>query len=442
MIPPERTLALTAAHESTAANTFRLVPDPPVFVRGEGPYLYTADGTAFLDLVCGSATTNLGHGHLAHKVAITEAVETGILHTGTRLPSPFRAALYDRLMGILPPGLTRVQLVNSGAEAVEAAIKAAQFATGRRRLVAFDGGYHGRTLGALSLTSGDRIRAPFHLLTDSIDILPYPDGAITTDHALAAAAALLKQRAAENDLPALMLVEAVQAVSGLITPDAGFLRGLSALCQQHDVPLALDEIWNGIGRTGRWFGFDAAGITPDIVVMGKGLSGGLPLAAVAAGERFLGHWPPGMHTSTFQGNPLACAMAVATIDTIRAENLLDHVAGIAADLAGQLLTLVGMHGVSAVRVAGAQAAIAFCDRAGQPDPTRSSVLQRRLLDQQILVYGGGRHGDCIMLVPPLNLSRDLLGNALSRLASQIEQTAWPDPWGAGQTMLWKSRFEK
>ena len=421
MIPPDRTLTLTAAHESTAANTFRLVPDPPVFIRGDGPYLFTADGTAYLDLVCGSATTNLGHGHPAHNAAISGALATGILHTGTRLPSPFRAALYDRLISILPHGLTRIQLVNSGSEAVEAAIKAAQFATGRRRLVGFDGGYHGRTLGALSLTSGARIRAPFHLLTDSIDILPYPDGTVTTEEALAAARALLEHRAVQGDLPALMLVEAVQAVSGLIGPDVGFLRGLSALCDHHDVPLALDEIWNGIGRTGRWFGFEAAGISPDLVVMGKGLSAGLPLAAVAARDRFLARWPPGMHTSTFQGNPLACAMAVATIDTIRAENLLGHATAIAADLSILLTPLVGKHGVFALRVAGAQAAIEFRNAAGKPDSARSADLQRRMLDQRMLVYGGGRQGECVMLVPPLNLPMDILGHAVSRLVTQIEQ---------------------
>jgi 4-aminobutyrate aminotransferase len=423
MIPTSRTLALTAAHESTAANTFRLVPDPPVFVRGQGPYLFTVEGTAYLDMVCGSATTNLGHGHPNHLAAIGQVLATGIMHTGTRLPSPFRAALYDRLSLILPGGLNRIQLVNSGSEAVEAAIKAAQFATGRRRLVAFDGGYHGRTLGALSITSGARIRAPFNLLTDSIDILPYPDERVTTDLVLGAAQDLFEQRAAQRDLPALMVVEAVQAVSGLVGPDAAFLQGLSELCRHHDVPLAVDEIWNGIGRTGRWFGFDHAGISPDMVIMGKGLSAGLPLAAVAAAERFLGQWPPGMHTSTFQGNPLACAMAVATIDTIADEALLDHATAIGAYMNERLQPLVGNHGIAALRVAGAQAALVFCDGTGQPDPARSVLMQRRMLAQNVLVYGGGRQGECLMVVPPLNLPLSVLANALEHLVAQIEQTS-------------------
>lgn len=430
MNDPAETLRLTRAHESTAANTFRLVPDPPVFVRGDGPWLFTQCGQQYLDLVCGSATTSLGHAHPAHMAALQEALAIGILHTGTRLPSPFRARLYEELQTILPPRLTRVQLLNSGAEAVEAAIKAAQFATGRTRLVAFDGGYHGRTLGALSLTSGTRIRSPFHLLTESVDILPYPGPGLTTGQALAAAAALFADRAAAQDLPALVLVEAVQAVSGLIAAGPEFLRGLSDLCRQHDIPLALDEIWNGIGRTGHWFGFDQAGISPDLVIMGKALSGGLPLSAVAAGERFLGQWPAGMHTSTFQGNPLACAMAVATLQTIRTENLLSHVCAVVEPLlTSALMPLRGRAGVADVRIAGSQAAVSFCTPDGQPDPARAQALQRAMLERQILVYGGGASGECLMLVPPLNLAAEPLSDAMATLAALIGTSAHAMPLG-------------
>lgn len=424
MIDPPETLRLTRTHESTAANTFRLVPDPPVFARGDGPWLFTADGTRYLDLVCGSATTSLGHAHPAQLAAVQQALATGILHTGTRLPSPFRAALYDRLQAILPPGLTRIQLVNSGAEAVEAAIKAAQYATGRSRLVAFEGGYHGRTLGALSLTSGTRIRAPFQLLEANIDILPYPGPNVTTDQALAAADTLFASRAAANDLPALVLVEAVQAVSGLVPAGPAFLRGLSDLCRSHDIPLALDEIWNGIGRTGHWFGFTAAEITPDLVIMGKALSGGLPLSAVAAGERFLGQWPCGMHTSTFQGNPLACAMAVATLETIRNLDLLTHVRHVIEPLLiSALMPLRGHPGVADVRIAGAQAAISFCNGAGQPDSARAVALQRAMMDDHVIVYGGGASGECLMLVPPINLAAETLSAALATLVSLIRGAA-------------------
>ncbi|MEL6963840.1 MAG: aminotransferase class III-fold pyridoxal phosphate-dependent enzyme, partial [Pseudomonadota bacterium] len=166
-------LSTTKRHESRAANTFRLTETPPVFVRGEGPWLFTASGDRYLDFVCGSSTTNLGHDHPAHRLAVEHAISTGIWHTGTRLPSPPRAALYRKLAEIMPPSLSSFQLANSGAEAIETAIKAAQFATGRQRLIAFEGGYHGRTLGALSVTHSEHLRRPFSTFDHLVDFLPY-----------------------------------------------------------------------------------------------------------------------------------------------------------------------------------------------------------------------------------------------------------------------------
>ena len=422
IVDPASALSITRARESTASNTFRLVPDPPVFVRGEGPWLLDADGRAYLDLVCGSATTNLGHAHPAHLAALRQVLDTGILHTGTRLPSVFRAELYQRLSSVLPASLNCFQLANSGAEAMEAAIKAAQFATGRRRLLAFEGGYHGRTLGALSITHAERIRAPFTTLDNLVDFLPYPD----SGEAAAAAAALgelegrLLALRRDNSLPAVMVIEAVQAVSGVIGPNLDFLKGVRDLATRHDVPLVLDEIWNGFGRTGRWFGFEHAEIEPDMVVMGKGLSAGLPLSAVAAGKRFLKAWPPGMHTSTFQGNPAACAMAVATIDVIRQENLLSHVSSVIAPaMQAKLSQLLGLPGIAAVRVVGAQAAVQF-ERNGLSDGNRSAAIQRRLLAEKLLAYGGGRQSDCLMLLPPINVEVEVLNAALTRTVEAIE----------------------
>ena len=418
-LDPPSALSITRACESTAGNTFRLVPDPPVFVRGDGPWLVDADGRRYLDLVCGSATTNLGHAHPAHLAALREVLASGILHTGTRLPSVFRAELYQRLCSVLPAQLYYFHLANSGAEAMEAAIKAAQFATGRRRLIAFEGGYHGRTIGALSITHAERIRAPFSTLDSLVDFLPYPDATGSADAGLAALDDRLSALRRENGLPAAIVIEAVQAVSGVIGPNVDFLRGVRDIASRHDVPLVLDEIWNGFGRTGRWFGFQHAGIEPDMVVMGKGLSAGLPLSAVAAGERFLKAWPPGMHTSTFQGNPAACAMAVATIDVISRDNLLSHVSSMVAPaMETALAALLGLPGIAAVRVAGAQAAIQF-HRDGLPDGNRSANLQRRLLREDLLVYGGGRQSDCLMLLPPINLEPEVLNPALTRIVDAV-----------------------
>lgn len=423
-------LGITRQRESSAANTFRTTARPPVFTSGQGAWLGTATGERYLDLVCGSATSNLGHGHPAHRAAVIRALDTGIIHTGTRLPSPFRVELYERLASILPARLGCFQLANSGAEAVEAALKAAQYATGRRRLLSFAGGYHGRTLGALSVTHGPGIRTPFSTLDRIVDFLPYPcvtdpmEPVHDTQACLAALDARLDELAEADDLPAALIVEAVQGVGGVIAPPHAFLAGLQLRCRAHGVLLIADEIWSGFGRCGKWFSFQRSGIEPDLVVMGKALSGGLPLSAVAGPSEILKAWPPGMHTSTFQGNPLSCAMAVATIDTIRSEGLLNRVTNtIEALLRGRLGSLDEFQTVREIRVVGAQAAIEFVDEDGAPDADRVGRLQRRCLDEHLLVYGGGRHGNALILVPPLVIDEADLRKALDRILALVGDQA-------------------
>ena len=404
-----------------------------MFTSGNGAWLCTATGERYLDLVCGSATSNLGHDHPAHRAALARVLDTGIVHTGTRLPSPFRADLYERLASILPARLGCFQLVNSGAEAVEAALKAAQYVTGRRRLLAFAGGYHGRTLGALSVTHGARIRTPFTTLDHLVDFLPYPyaDDPVGPVHEAAACLTALDARlealARAGDLPAALIVEPVQGVGGVLEAPPAFLAGLEARCRAHRVVLIADEIWSGFGRCGTWFSFQAAGIEPDLVVMGKALSGGLPLSAVAGSADILKAWPPGMHTSTFQGNPLACAMAAATIDTIRADGLLDRAASrIEPLLWRKLAPLRKFRHVHAVRVAGAQAAIELVDPEGGPDADRVAQLQRKCLDDHLLVYAGGWHGNALMLLPPLVIDETDLAAALDRIVALVGDDCGPD----------------
>lgn len=413
-----QTLNITRRHESTAVNTFGLGIDPPVFVRGEGAALWTADGRRYIDLVCGSATTGLGHGHPAHLAAIRAELETGILHTGTRLPSPARARLYERLASVLPSELSAIHLANSGSEAIETALKAAHYATGRRRLIAFEGGYHGRTLGALAITADARLRAPFEPLPGMVDFSPYPadarpSSAASVDACLMRLQDMVNTAASAQDRPTAVIVEAVQGVSGVIIPPREFLRGLRALCDRAGLLLVVDEIWNGFGRTGCMFAFEHADILPDVVVMGKGLSGSLPLSAVAARPGLLHNWPPGMHTSTFQGNPLACAAAVATIDVLRDEDLVARCRNVIEPaLRGCLDGAAVREGVAGLRAIGAMAGIELVDAAGQPDKARVARLQRRCQENGVLVYGGGRGGSVLMLVPPLVISEVDLASAL------------------------------
>lgn len=417
-------LELTRTHESTASNTFRVSAAPPVFLRGEGSWLFDRSGERWLDLACGSSTSNLGHSHPAHIEALNEAIATGILHTGTRLPSPFRARLYKELASILPAQLGCIQLANSGAEATEAAIKAAQYFTGRTRLIAFAGGYHGRTLGALSVTDGERIRAPFSVSRKNVDFMPYAcsegSGSDGSDRCLDRLAERLRRLSRDETLPAAVIVEAIQGVTGVRSPPKPFLAGVRELTREHEVLMICDEIWTGFGRSGRWFSFEAADVVPDMVTMGKGLSGGLPLSAVAASPAILKRWPPGMHTSTFQGNPLACNMAVATIRTIREEGLLDHVANsVQPELERALHPLAEHERVAGVRVAGAQAAVDIVEKNGRPDARAVHLLQAAALECRLLVYAGGLHGNAIMIIPPINVSQRDLAWGLSELTGLI-----------------------
>ncbi len=409
-------LGLTLEHESSAANTFRLTDRPPVFVSGEGAELITHSGDRFLDFVAGSSTNVLGYGHPAHRDALERSATGGVFHTGTRLPSSFRAKLYEDLTSVLPTGLNCFQLVNSGAEAVEAAIKAAQFATGRHGLIAFEGGYHGRTLGALSVTDNKRIREPFSVLDDRVRFVPYP--ASETEGPL-----VRLEQTLQELKPAAMIVEAVQGVSGVRIPPVGFLKQVRNLCTENDVLLIVDEIWNGFGRCGTWFGFNRDDVRPDLVTMGKAMSGSLPLAGVAGPAEILQAWPPGMHTSTFQGNPISCAMASAVIETIRADDLLGHVErAIEPRFRAFAEQLKGAPGIAECRVCGAQIAVSFKKATGAPDADRSTEVQRAGLSAGLLLYGGGIHGECLMLVPPLVISAVQLDRGLRQVLELIQQS--------------------
>ena len=416
------TLRLTRIHESSAANTFRISDDPPVFVHGEGPWLRDRDGGRWLDLVCGSGTSNLGHNFPAHSDAIREALATGIVHTGTRLPSPFRAELYGVLASILPDDLSCIQLANSGAEAVEAAIKAAQFTTGHSRLIAFEGGYHGRTLGALSVTSGERLRQPFSLLRELVSFVPYPGNAegVSLERCLDRASAECRRLDRAGEPAAAIIVEAIQGVSGVRIPPPGFLEGLREISDRHVSKLICDEIWCGFGRAGRWFAFERSGAVADLVVVGKALSGGLPLSGVAASPGVLQAWPAGIHTSTFQGNPVACNMAVATIRSIREHRLLEHVSGTLEPALGRTLNRLTDHPrVSGVRIAGAQAAIDIVGPNGQPDGRAAAAVQAAAMKEGLLVYAGGLDGNSVMVVPPINIGEGDLTGGLEKLAGLI-----------------------
>ncbi|MEM8950914.1 MAG: aspartate aminotransferase family protein [Pseudomonadota bacterium] len=427
----QRIIDLTCRHESTAVNTFSISNDPPLLVRGEGPFLFTEEGERYIDLIAGSAVTNLGHGLPAHRDAIARALEQGIYHTGTRLLNVERAELYAELADVLPDSLPRVHFVSAGTEAVETAIKAAQYHTGRRRIFAFEGGYHGRTVGSLSITHAEALHKTFMTLKDVVTFIPFPyrfrgetpaidDGALSA-FCLETLEDRLRQAKAADDLPSSIILEAIQGTSGVVRPPAGFLHSVRDLASAYGVLLIVDEIWTGFGRTGAWFGFEHDAVIPDLVCLSKGLSAGLPLAGVAGREDILGAWPVGIHTSTFQGTPVACAMARATLEEMKTKHWVDHAAGpIEAMFATKLEPLRQHSAVRDVRFVGAAAAIEFALPDGGPDPAMRKAVQTACFERRVLVYGGGRQGNTITLMPPINIDVDILGDALDDVTAAVD----------------------
>ncbi|MFF3213871.1 acetylornithine transaminase [Streptomyces sp. NPDC002886] len=278
-------------------------------VRGEGAQVWDADGKQYTDFVGGIAVNALGHAHPAIVTAVTEQIST-LGHVSNLYASEPVLALGERLLQLFGrPG--KVFFCNSGAEAVEAAFKIGRL-TGRTHMVATDGGFHGRTMGALALTGQPKKQAPFLPLPGDVTHVPYGD--------------VEALRAAVTEETALVIIEPIQGENGVVVPPAGYLTAAREITRATGTLLVLDEVQTGIGRCGQWFEHQAhEGVEPDVVTLAKGLGGGLPIGAVAAFGPVADLLQPGQHGTTFGGNPIACAAGLAVIDTIAADGLLDQV---------------------------------------------------------------------------------------------------------------------
>ncbi|MCD2190025.1 acetylornithine transaminase [Actinomycetospora soli] len=294
---------------------------PPIsLVRGEGARVWDADGREYLDLLGGIAVNLLGHAHPAVVEAVSRQVAT-LGHTSNLVINPLTVELAERLLSLLGVPDGRVLMCNSGAEANEAAFKIAR-RTGRRRIVSAEGGFHGRTMGALALTGQPAKREPFEPMPPGVEFVPYGD-----------AEAL---RAAVDTDTAAVVLEPIQGEAGVIVPPEGYLQAAREITSAAGALLVIDEVQTGIGRTGVWFAHQRAGIVPDVVTLAKGLGGGLPLGScigIGPAAELLG---AGQHGTTFGGNPVCCAAALAVLDTIVAEGLLDRADTLGKDLGARI----------------------------------------------------------------------------------------------------------
>jgi len=383
--------------------------------HGQGHRLYDSAGNAYLDFANGIAVTALGHVHPRVTAAIHAQVD--------RLVGPINAIgftepisrLADEIAATFPDPLDTVMFLNSGSEAIDGALKLARRVTGRPGIVAFRGGFHGRTLGATSVTSSNQnYRAGYEPLLPSVYLTTFPAvyREFGGDEELAVATAMAHLHAlTASELPpsevACILIEPVLGEGGYVPAPLSFLRELRAFCDRHDILLIADEVQSGYGRTGRMWAFEHAGIVPDVVATAKAVANGLPLSAIVAARVVHDRWGRGAHGSTFGGNPVACAAGLAVLETIRDEDLIANAVARGAELTAGLQRIAAEDDrIGDVRGPGLMVGVEFVrDRATrEPDSVLPDRLMAACADAGLLVLTCGRNHEVVRWIPPLDVT--------------------------------------
>ena len=403
---------------------------PLVASRGEGAIIEDVDGNRFLDYTAGIAVVATGHCHPEVVAAIRQQSERLIHMSGTDFYYENMVTLAEKLAAIAPGDVARrVYFGNSGAEAVEAAIKLARYHTGRDKFIAFRGAFHGRTLGALSLTASKAIqRKGFGPLIPGVVHAefpnPYrrPDGVSAADHAASCVRAIeeeLFRTIVPAEEVAAIVVEPIQGEGGYVIPHRAFFEELARLASKHGILLVFDEVQSGMGRTGKMWASDHFGVTPDILVVAKGIASGLPLSAMIA-RREVMNWPPGAHASTFGGNPVAVAAALATIDLLERE-LIANAASVGGHILERLRSWPAKFpNVGDVRGLGLMIGIEIVrdQRTKERAPDLRDRLEMLAFERGLLVLGAGPTG--IRLCPPLVITRDQADFAVDTLEECLQ----------------------
>lgn len=433
-----RLLENQARRESNARTYARSLP--LALVRGEGVHLVDADGRTYIDCLAGAGTLALGHNHPVVLGAIRAVLDSGLpLHT-LDFATPVKDGFVEELLAHVPGGLDgdiRVHFCSpAGTDAVEAALKLVRIATGRRSILAFSGGYHGMTAGALAASGPVAVRAPLGGTASEVHFLPYPSAYRCPFGVGGAEGARIAVRHVERLLDdphsgvppvAGMILEVVQGEGGSNPAPDDWLRAMRRITAERGIPLIVDEVQTGVGRTGRLFAFEHAGIEPDVVVLAKAIGGGLPLAVILY-RAGLDVWEPGAHTGTFRGNQLAMAAGAATIREVVRARLDTHAAAAGQHLVeGLRAAAAGSPSIGDVRGRGLMIGVELVDPAGEPDATgalpadgrMARAVQLECLERGLLVERGGRHGAVIRLLPPLIVTAEQVGTVVERLAAAV-----------------------
>jgi len=414
-VPGPRARAHVAFDETwTSPSLPRAYPFVPV--RGEGLTLEDIDGNLFLDFAAGIAVNSTGHGHPAVVGAIKEQAAELIHFSASDFYLPIYAEVCKRLADPSPVagGRARAYLGNSGTEVVEASIKLARLATGRPYVVAFLGAFHGRTYGSVSLTASKaKYHAGFGPLLPGVFHAPY--GRVAD---LRWFDEVLFERLAPANEVAAIIVEPIQGEGGYVVPEDGFLQGLRALCDRHGILLIADEIQSGAGRTGRMWAVEHWGVRPDILLTAKGIASGMPLGGLVARADLLERWGPGAHGSTYGGNPVACAAALATIDLLEG-GLIDNARARGEQGMAGLRPLLARHPllVREVRGLGLMIGVEF------DTPEHAEEVQWAAFQRGLLVLECGK--SAVRLAPPLTVSESEMATGLRLFAESVAAVAGP-----------------
>lgn len=400
--------------------------------RGEGAWLYDAQGDRWLDFTAGIGVLATGHCH-PHVVAAAQEQVGRLIHGQYAIVqhSPI-VDLADRLGGLMPDDIDRFFFANAGTEAVEGAIRLVRQATGKSNIIAFQGGFHGRTMGSLSLTSSSSpVRQGVQPMMGGVAFAPFPDtfhygmDEPSTNQLCLREFDHILHTISTPPETAAVIVEPVQGESGYVPANAEFLQALQARCREHGILLITDEIQCGNGRTGRYWGFDHFGISPDIVLTAKGIASGFPLSVLGASEQLMAKGWPGSQGGTYGGNAVSCAAALATLDVIENEGLVDNAAKRGEQLRSRLEALADKHpGIGDIRGAGLMLGCYMVDADGNPDGDRSARILKEAEKRGLLLLKCGAYGgQVVRWLPPLIVDEAQVDTAVDIFEQALVATA-------------------
>jgi 4-aminobutyrate aminotransferase len=402
-------------------------------VRGEGAYLYDADGNAYLDFTCGIGVTNTGHNHPHVVNAIKEQADKLIFGQMNIVMNPQFAQLAEALNAITPPRIDRFFFSNSGAEATEAAVKLARHATGKTNIIVFQGSFHGRTAQTMAMTTSKTIyRHKYQPLPGGIFVAPFPASYYygmsedeATDFAMKQLTYLIKGQTSPEETAAI-IIEPVLGEGGYIPAPDGFLQALREFATQHDILLVLDEVQSGFGRTGKIFAFEHADIEPDIIIMAKGLGSGMPISGIASRADLMEKWVAGSHGGTYGGgNAIVGAAARATVEVMQKENLPDNASRMGERLMDGLRDLQAEFPIIGdVRGRGLMVATEFTHLDGTPAPDITKQIIQGVLERNLLMLSCGTFSNVVRWIPPLIVSETDIDKALDIFAQALRNVSY------------------